>query len=123
MRIHLANWKYDAYLLQDDEEYPVLLVDGYNVLMRRLQLAANKQVRGGSVTGSATGAAAAAATARAGGVFDAAARGSIMGAGGTMEVLREELVNDTRDYALTLRCRAIVVFDAYINSNSLDNTR
>ncbi len=36
---------------------------------------------------------------------------------------REALINDTRDYALSLRCRPIVVFDAMANRNGLATPR
>jgi predicted RNA-binding protein with PIN domain len=80
---------YSACVVQDDQSAPVLIVDGYNVIMRRLALEA--EAEGVSCP--------------------------------VMDVLREQLVNDTRDYALALNCRPIVVFDAYSNPSSVDTSR
>ena len=73
---------------QAGEKPAVLIVDGYNVVMQRLQLEA----------GAGAAAAAAVAARRA-----------------CMADERERLVDDTRDYALSLGCRATVVFDALGN--------
>lgn len=59
----------------------MLLVDGYNVLMRRLQQNVKRERHG---VGSSC---------------------EIDERDGFLESHREELINDTRDYALTLRCR------------------
>ena len=40
-----------------------------------------------------------------------------------LEDEREALINDTRDYALSLSCRPIVVFDAMANRNPLTTPR
>ena len=40
-----------------------------------------------------------------------------------LEDEREKLVNDTRDYALSLSCHPIVVFDAMANRNALAGPR
>ena len=40
-----------------------------------------------------------------------------------LEDEREALINDTRDYALSLCCRPIVVFDAMANRNALATPR
>lgn len=41
----------------------------------------------------------------------------------TLEEARERLINDTRDYALVVGCRAAVIFDAYNNLDMLATTR
>ena len=40
-----------------------------------------------------------------------------------LEDEREQLINDTRDYALSLSCRSIVVFDAMASRHSLGTPR
>ena len=40
-----------------------------------------------------------------------------------LEDEREQLINDTRDYALSLSCRSIVVFDAMASRTSLGTPR
>lgn len=76
-------------LAQEEQQLPVLLVDGYNVLHRRWQERRPEE----------------------------AVRPICL------EDEREALINDTRDYALSLRCRPIVVFDAMANRNVLATPR
>ncbi|BDA48206.1 hypothetical protein COCOBI_11-4660 [Coccomyxa sp. Obi] len=71
-----------------DKRPPVLLVDGYNVIMKRTNLEAEQYMEPQ-----------------------------------TLAEARERLVNDTRDYAFVTGCRAIVVFDAFINPESLVTSR
>ena len=40
-----------------------------------------------------------------------------------LEDEREALINDTRDYALSLSCRPILVFDAMANTNVVATPR
>lgn len=40
-----------------------------------------------------------------------------------LEDEREQLIDDTRDYALSLSCRSIVVFDAMASKTSLGTPR
>ena len=81
-------------LAQTGEKPAALIVDGYNVIYRRLALEA------------ARGAAAASAAEQA-----------------RMEDERERLIDDTRDYALALGCRALVVFDALGNPDKIATAR
>ena len=74
--------------MQVDKKPPVLLVDGYNVLLKRADLEAEQY-------------------------WEAQ----------TLADARERLVNDTRDYALVTGCRAVVVFDAFNNPETLITTR
>ncbi|KAK9902051.1 hypothetical protein WJX75_002659 [Coccomyxa subellipsoidea] len=71
-----------------DKHPPVLLVDGYNVLLKRALLEAEQYMEAQ-----------------------------------TLADARERLVNDTRDYALVTGCRAVVVFDAFNNPESLATSR
>lgn len=50
-------------------------------------------------------------------------RGSAGACPMNLEDEREQLVNDTRDYALSLSCRSIVVFDAMASKHSLGTPR
>ena len=50
-------------------------------------------------------------------------RGSAEACHKNLEDEREQLVNDTRDYALSLSCRSIVVFDAMASRNSQGTPR
>ena len=78
----------EAVVLQVDKHPPVLLVDGYNVLLKRALLEAEQYMEAQ-----------------------------------TLADARERLVNDTRDYALVTGCRAVVVFDAFNNPESLATSR
>jgi hypothetical protein len=88
---------------QADEKLPVLLVDGYNVIMARLQ-AEGRILRNELDDGSARFGSAAAAAACAAGQLPV-----------SFQEERERLIDDTRDYALSLNCRGVVVFDALGN--------